>query len=244
MAQPVHREAGGSRASEMQFRGMPRPGEPAPGFHPPTLENQDFSWRVCRMRTSSKPLLHKPMLSFLMAIAACMMIGCKKHEPVPPPDIRLNPNPTELYRAILKLEGAPEPLRITGATSYIIENPRECVPLDHTMALGGHRPDFNKKEDQSVSRLSDDIYEVKYHLDGVLDENYYGIKTCRWTARTIFSIYTGGSKYSIITNPEEGVVVRMACVIGKGVCLTNEDAIKKAEHSDGYFFATIKVNRE
>ena len=36
------------------------------------------------MRISSKPLLHKPMLSFLMAIAACMMIGCKKHEPVPP----------------------------------------------------------------------------------------------------------------------------------------------------------------
>ena len=36
----------------------------------------------------------------------------------------------------------------------------------------------------------------------------------------------------------------MACVIGKGVCLTNEDTIKKAEHSDGYFFATIKINKE
>ena len=56
--------------------------------------------------------------------------------------------------------------------------------------------------------------------------------------------FFGDQLMAEVTNPEEEVVVRMACVIEKGVCSTNEEAIEKAGHSDEYFFATIKINRE
>lgn len=115
-----------------------------------------------------------------------ILVGCTRHEPVDPPDVKANSNPTERYEILITFKDAPTTLRaFKGKVQYNIANASDCVPLDYTMGLGGITPTFKKELDIEFERLSDDKFSSSFFNDSFLDENYYGLAVCDWKASII-----------------------------------------------------------
>jgi hypothetical protein len=122
--------------------------------------------------------------------------GCWK--PVPPPNIHVNPNPTERYRFVLTLPDPPphgEP-KVTAYINYYIENNGRCIPSDKTKALGGHTQIVARKIPLDVTQISKTKYEATYYMDHFKNEDYYGKGICRWGAVPEYVFYLNGAGYS------------------------------------------------
>lgn len=121
----------------------------------------------------------------LMALAL-LLVACEKHESVMPPDIKINPNAKERYEIVVTVEDAPETLkRFAGKVQYTIQNRRECLPVDYTRSLGGSRHNYDKSIEVMFEATEAGVYKSFFFMDAVLDENYYGLDVCHWSATVI-----------------------------------------------------------
>jgi hypothetical protein len=94
------------------------------------------------------------------------------------PKIELNPHPKMHYAITVTLENAPGAFdSVTAQGQFKIDN-TECAPKQATSGLHvtpvGHLP-------ISLTRSADGRYEGDIYLDGLKDENYFGLGTCHWT---------------------------------------------------------------
>lgn len=134
-----------------------------------------------------------PLLRIIAMLFTCMLalIGCREYEPVLPPDVRINPEPVERYRAVMKIVGINSYNNVTGQVGYSIVNRSHCVPIDPRRSLGGSRPSFNETISAPVTMVSENTYEIIFYDDAILGEDYYGKGVCNWSSspgfRFIFS---------------------------------------------------------
>lgn len=124
---------------------------------------------------------------WMMGVA--LLSGCKKEEPVPPPEVKMNAEQRQKYELHVKLQNKPRS-SIDGARGviyYEIKN-RDCVPIDYTRSLGGSRPMFQKKYQVEFKENDKNEYVSQLYLDKIKNENYYGIDVCEWglSSETIY----------------------------------------------------------
>ena len=133
-------------------------------------------------------------IAFASLVCTLGLGSCKKHEAVLPPDAKVNPNPTKGYRVLLTIPDPPGELSVTGKVGYGIANSRECVPLDHTRALGGVHLSFPRTMQAKVVPLGAGDYELIFYDDAFTSEDYYGRGICVWEGVSILEIAWSGNR--------------------------------------------------
>ena len=181
-------------------------------------------------------------------ICTFLVVGCKKYEPVLPPDIKLNSNPVEKYKVILNIRNPPFPIRVTGEATYGISNTGRCVPIDSRRSLGGSRPHFRKTVELAVRKVSENTYEMFFYADSVKHENYFGKGVCEWSGSPAYRIHWSGSTYAITSGRrvEPGEAVTRVCGSKPshpiGSCV-NEEYAKNAS-PETHFYYEITTYKE
>ena len=173
--------------------------------------------------------------------------GCKKHEAVLPPDAKVNPNPTKKYRLLLTVPDPPGELSVTGELTYAIENSRDCVPLDHTLAIGGVHSSFPRTMQAQVVPLDGENYELIFYDDAFISEDYYGRGVCLWEGVPVLEIAWSGNRVIAaprnLPNTQHRIEVRM-CPFKSGAspdtCVEEEYARHDLQQ---YFPISITIAR-
>lgn len=163
--------------------------------------------------------------------AALLANGCEKHEKVQPPPVRFNPAAAYDETIVLDVDrNVADILRISGNASYTIRNAKECVPLDHTLAIGGTRPHISQSVPVEVEEQHEGGFHIYYQSHPYLDENYYGLGECRWAFTGVFLILDGraGSQKLIVSKKsmDTGAAQRY-CFIGNYSTCMGREAIPK-----------------
>lgn len=135
------------------------------------------------------------------ATISCMVLllaaACTRHEPVPPPKIKLNPKPQQRYQIILRAEELPSIFfdKIDGNVPYGIEK-NSCIPIDYTRSLGGSKPFFRERRKIKFTRISDIEYQAHVFSDLIANEDYYGLGVCEWKLGSVVAeIHARGQAY-------------------------------------------------
>lgn len=141
----------------------------------------------------------KALLGILASLSICILSfsGCKEYKPVPPPEIRMNPNPVERYGVLMEIKNPPGPISVTSDAVYGMKNRGSCVPIDTRRSLGGSRPVFGESYALPVNLVSDASYEVTFYADALMDEDYYGKGVCYWEGWVSYRIHWRGVIYLV-----------------------------------------------
>jgi hypothetical protein len=120
------------------------------------------------------------LLAFCL-LTAMSTTACDAAQPVPQPEPKRNPAPTEIYEITVTIKDAPGPFdSFEGFTQFDVLND-ECVPLDYTAALGGVRNNPTARVPVKYERVGDGVYRATVVADALVDEDYYGLGECHWT---------------------------------------------------------------
>ena len=121
------------------------------------------------------------------ALIISAMAGCKRHEAYVPPEIRRKADPGEMYVVRVTLESPKfrSPSVATGTAKYFVDNFQECMATDHGAALGGITPQAYRETPIQVRIESETSFVTKAYINPLMDEDYYGLGTCRWTLRAV-----------------------------------------------------------
>lgn len=137
-------------------------------------------------------------------IATCLslvtiLLACTRHEPVPPPQTKINPNPQDRYEIVVEIENQSVPIEnVFGSTVYTISN-EQCIPIDYTRSLGGSTPYFRKKVGLRFSRNRALSFVSSLYRDYFSDGDYYGRGSCKWEiGPTSVKVHLQGLSYSAV----------------------------------------------
>lgn len=127
-------------------------------------------------------LLHaSTIISCLIAVSACT-----KHEPIPRPVTHVNPAPTERFEITVRISDDAEiPEQLFGRSTYGVENPKRCLPLDYTRALGGVRPELYHEQAQTYEKVGARVFRTYVYEDAIINEDYYGMGVCDWGVQVV-----------------------------------------------------------
>lgn len=119
---------------------------------------------------------------FLIAILIYILCsGCNHHDAVPPPDVKMNPNPHMGQRFVISITGQVDEIAgLQGKLQYDIAN-NSCVPIDRGRVLGGIRPQFTKYSSFNINSVAPGAYEAIVYRDLYVPFNYYGVGICEWS---------------------------------------------------------------
>jgi hypothetical protein len=138
------------------------------------------------------------LLAFCL-LTAMSTTACDAAQPVPQPEPKRNPAPTEVYEITVTIKDAPGPFdSIDGFTQFDVLND-ECVPLDYTAALGGVRNNPSERVPVKYERIGDGVYRATVVADALVDEDYYGLGMCHWTLVATNFIANAGSKIAFVS---------------------------------------------
>lgn len=137
----------------------------------------------------------KLQLAVLWAMCLICVNGCgKKYEPVPQPVTRMNHSPKNKYTInVYTKDGIPRNARVR--IWYEISN-RQCIPLDHSRAIGGVRLNYPVRVDSVPVQISGSRLQTEVADDGVLPGDYWGLGTCHWTLQNV-AIYFGNIHHAV-----------------------------------------------
>lgn len=190
-------------------------------------------------------------MTVLILLLQASMTGCN-YEPVPEPAVEKSQVPKELHKLTVGFPKEVGPVQIKRArANYSIEN-RTCVPLDHTMALGGKRPHSVQQVTIDLLESADAEYSGYLYSDAFAPADYYGLGVCRWTLESVDVLFGLGHDTSL-------AVSGARVLAGEGtqelVCPRNghpsraiwgclePTAVSPGEESD-YFTVTVRTSRE
>lgn len=115
-----------------------------------------------------------------MLLGLAVVGGCVDKTPVPPPKVTRDTGATERFLLTLTIE---EPVvfgPIEAYANYSISNRSECVPMDHSIALGGVRHIALEKIDLAVKQVGEGKFRAEALKHPFLAEDYYALGVCRW----------------------------------------------------------------
>lgn len=141
--------------------------------------------------------------SILLCLAG-VLSGCVDHTPVSPPKVTRDIDATEKFLVTLTI-GEPGVFdHIEAQAAYSIANTSECVPMDHSIALGGVRPVALEKIDLPVTQVGERKFRTEALQHPFLDEDYYALGSCRWVISWIsFDIHHLESSQSATLTRDE-----------------------------------------
>ena len=149
------------------------------------------------------------LLSVLMLLGAC---GSKERAP---PPYEANPSPKEAYEVVVTTHDAPEEMYASSASvTYAIEN-EDCLPPIENFEGVRYEPDTHTLE-IPIKRTGKREYSGVFFNDGMLEQDYYGRGSCRWSMQSVGAVLkTPASKaytYFTVSKPFEkkGTVTRYA----------------------------------
>lgn len=126
---------------------------------------------------------HRRSIILLFVIA---LASCSKHEPVPPPIVNVNPSPQKNYVVTIHIDDTTSGISdVQVVKSYGISNIEECSPLDYTRSLGGSYQRPIKELSSQFNNTDTHVFTTDISADYFLNENYYGMKNCKWQPQLI-----------------------------------------------------------
>lgn len=134
----------------------------------------------------------------------CLLLaGCVDRTPVPPPQPTRNPAANEKLAFMLTVPESRIPELVQAQAAYSIANSNECVPMDHSRALGGVRPVALKRIDLEVAVSGKNQFRVDALQNPFLAEDYYGRGKCRWEISWLsFDFYYNNMPQSAVITPD------------------------------------------
>lgn len=119
---------------------------------------------------------HTVRLAIAPVLAILAFSACSAS---PSPKITRNPRPVERHELTLRIEGAPGPFdSMDGYVMFQVLNDR-CLPLQ---PLSGARLALEKRVPLELVPIGGGTYQATFFTDQLIDENYYGLGVCHWTA--------------------------------------------------------------
>ena len=95
------------------------------------------------------------------------------------PRRKLNPDPKRAYRITLKIANAPGPFAsVEGVAQYDVDNDATCGKINPDTGVAYR---ITSNEPFALSEVSPGEYRGTVYTDLILDEDYEGRGTCRWT---------------------------------------------------------------
>ncbi|RMH88101.1 hypothetical protein EBB59_12060 [Lysobacter pythonis] len=175
----------------------------------------------------------RPIPLLPLVVVALTIAACQRHERVPMPDIRINPQPQEKYEITMRVVGAPRPFeKVIGTAQYDIpDHDDACIPTDYTIApLSGIKNRPSKDMPVEWHKVSDTEYRTEVYLDALLDEDYYGLGTCRW--------YLTAVRAKLISEPAifvTSIVNKLLLSGQEGVTFANKEFFNSPPPSFGFY---------
>lgn len=147
--------------------------------------------------------LHALKLAGALLCLTVMLGGCVDKTPVLPPKITRDLGASEKFVVTLTV-GEPGVFDgIEAHANYSISND-ECVPLDHSKAIGGVRLVPLEKMDLAVHKLGERKFRVEAIQQPFVPEDYYGRGVCRWAISSIsFRVRKSGTFQSAVMGYSE-----------------------------------------
>jgi hypothetical protein len=95
------------------------------------------------------------------------------------PDFKQNPQPKQVYQLTMTIADAPGPFASVEGFMQFDVSTRECLPP--SSENGGHLWPLPTHNIPIIwTRVSDTEYTGLVYIDGMIDEDYYGLGVCRW----------------------------------------------------------------
>ena len=193
-----------------------------------------------------------------LAVVALGLAACANTEPVPAPELRLNPAPKEVYEITITMEDAPTTLEgFVGRVQYNIDNYLDCVPVDYTRSLGGSRPRFERVVPIMFARANRASFNGKIAKDALLNEDYYGQGACRWEITAIqAALDHPHSQLKRLNISDPGALLsghadEKFCLKSEhgsseltALCISADGVVRRKKPTDWYFKVTTKARRK
>lgn len=199
-------------------------------------------------------MCRKSAVLLWLAILCLWLTACTEHKPVPRPEVKTNPTPKERYEIVLTLQEDPggSVSEVKGLLAHKISN-RECMPVDYTRSLGGSRPMLFEDTNIQFKEIADRTYASVIDRDRLIDENYYGLGTCKWQIDALsIRLYIDGRPYTfgmggieIAQNSSvyEYCIRPGAVKSGGGTYCGTEAAINLSQYNRNEFFKISLVSK-
>lgn len=114
------------------------------------------------------------------------------------PKARVNPNPTQRYEITVELiDPPPDIQKVTGIAHFGVGT-RACLPYREKIARVTIGASYEKEF--SLIRTSENTYQGHIFLDWPIDEDYYGLGTCKWIITGIDTTLTRTNGFNQLAN--------------------------------------------
>lgn len=182
-------------------------------------ENRSITKRVNVMKSINKLCRSKKWIAVinirigLLSALLSLLCACGS-KPVERPKITYLDSPREKRSLTIDL---PKYVDVSGfkkaVIKYVIENERQCVPIDKTIAVGGVWPGFQETRNIEMSN-SNGVLAGNYYLEAIRSEDYYGLGICNWRPELLDITTAGHPRVRIVLGKNEisrKSQIRLAC---------------------------------
>lgn len=183
--------------------------------------------------------------SMLLATSiALSVVACSPGEE--PPEVRLNPSPQQHYRITLTIEDPPAEISAVKGTVQFDVKDKKCMPMTDPIAGVWKHTSFSRSV---VFRGQGNTYVGDVYTDQLLDEDYFGLGTCKWNLTGVIAgFHVGKIERSIAIRTDdliEEATLHGVCKyssITSDICLTPPHAERFYEPPFN-FMATIESRK-
>ena len=131
------------------------------------------------MRPLTMPRSLAPIVCMALACVALVVGGCSSKSGNKMPNYKQNPNPTHVFDLTITVSNAPGPLVVLeGVMQYDITN-MDCLPPADSFS-GVQTTPISTFLPLSLRKVSDNTYEGRVALDGLVDGDYFGHGVCHF----------------------------------------------------------------
>lgn len=156
------------------------------------------------MTFPKRQILRELIVTSMLLCLTVVLGGCVDKTPVLPPKVTRDIDATEKFLVTLAI-GEPGVFgRVDAYANYSISNRSECVPTDHSIALGGVRPIALEELDLAVTQVGDGKFRAEALRHPFVAEDYYSRGICRWAISSVsFRMHSAGVFQTVTMGPDE-----------------------------------------
>lgn len=184
---------------------------------------------LCRVSPEGLSRKFTSLVGGMLATIVFLLAACGAPSPGPP-DVRINPAPTQAYEIVLTIPDPPSQVHaVSGQVQFDIEGVKDdCMPYADRIA--GIKPKSSFLVPVDFRRREDGTYTGSVYLDWLIDEDYYGLGVCRWKLTGVTADFRTGllERFAVLRGPQvlaqatqPGLCDRS--MVARDVCLTNKD---------------------
>lgn len=117
-----------------------------------------------------------------------LLVACVKAPRFEPPVAKTNPQPTQRYEITVELIDPPADIRSLAGEAHFGVGTRACLPYRDRIARVTVGASYNKGF--ALAPIGNNTYRGHIFLDWPVDEDYYGLGTCKWIVSGVDAVVT------------------------------------------------------